>query len=102
MRSEIPLDTAMQLTSQAFLPYGCNARAAHDGQHFGFDVTDLRGHTVLSVASVSALQFSDPLRLAGVLEQARLDLAHQGRNLDPWSMPCITDPDVLPQTPPRH
>ncbi|MDH0339364.1 hypothetical protein [Metapseudomonas otitidis] len=65
-------------------------------------MTDLHGGKVLEISHVRSTQYADPVRLAGVLEQVRLDLTHQGRNLDPWAMPYIPDPEVLPETPPNY
>lgn len=100
MTTPITRDTAMRLATQAFLPYGCQTRA-HD-EDDSFTVTDLHGGKVLEISHVRSTQYADPVRLAGVLEQVRLDLTHQGRNLDPWAMPYIPDPEVLPETPPNY
>ncbi|MGC8116970.1 hypothetical protein ACP3VQ_18285 [Metapseudomonas otitidis] len=102
MTTPITRDIAMRLATQAFLPYGCQARAHDEDDSFSFTVTDLHGGKVLEISHVRSTQYADPVRLAGVLEQVRLDLTHQGRNLDPWAMPYIPDPEVLPETPPNY
>ncbi|BCD87225.1 hypothetical protein PSm6_36320 [Pseudomonas solani] len=102
MTTPISLDTAMRLATEAFLPYGCKALAHEEDDSFSLTVTDLHGEKVLDIGHIRSTQYANPVRLAGVLEQARMDLAHQGRNLDPWAMPFIPDPDVLPETPPIY
>jgi hypothetical protein len=102
MTTPLTRNTAMRLASEAFVPYGCKARAHDSDDSFSFSVHDLQGQQVLSIEHILSTQYADPVRLAGVIEQARADLQRQGRNLDPWAMPYIPDPEVLPETPPVY
>lgn len=98
----ISLDTAMRLASEAFQPYVCTTETVSGQDAFGFTVCSITGARLLSVPVVSHFQYAHPLRLAGVLEQARLDLTSKGCHLEAWSMPFIPDPESLPETPPNY
>lgn len=98
----ISLDTAMRLAVDAFQPYLCTTCRATDQDAFGLTVSSVSGATLLTVPVISHFQYAHPLRLAGALEQARLDLTNRGCALEPWSMPYIPDPECLPETPPNY
>src|SRR5690606_24045206 len=98
----LSLDTAMRRTAEAFPPYLCTTERAAGQDAFGFTVRSITGAQLLNVPQVSHFQYAHPLRLAGVLEQARLDLTHKGCHLEDWHMPFIPDPDSLPETPPNY
>lgn len=95
-------DNAMRLAADAFQPYGCVTSPNAEDDSFGLTILSVSGNEVLSVPHIPRTQYADPVRLAGVLEQTRLDLTHKGCNLDPWSMPYITDPSSIPETPPNY
>ncbi len=42
---------------------------------------------LLSLSHVAHSQYRDPVRLAGLIELARLELSKDGYELTPWSMP---------------
>lgn len=102
MTTAISRNTAMRLASEAFVPYGCKAQAHDADDSFSLSVHDLHGQQVLSIEHIQSTQYANPVRLAGVIEQARTDLQRQGRNLNPWAMPFIPDPEVLPEAPPVY
>jgi len=102
MSTPIELDIAIKLAAGAFQPYGCVTRANAADDSFGFSVLNSEGAEVLSIPHIPRTQYADPLRLAGVIEQARLDLSHKGCHLDPWSMPFILDPSAIPETTPNY
>lgn len=102
MSDQLDIDTAMKLASEAFQPYGCVTSANPGDDSFGFTVMNDDGGTVLNIPHIAQTQYANPLRLCGVIEQARLDLTHKGCNLQPWAMPYITDPSALPETPPIY
>lgn len=102
MTERIDMDTAMKLASDAFQPYGCITGANPEDDSFALTVMNSDGTTLLSISHVHQTQYANPLRLNGVIEQARLDLAHKGCHLQPWSMPWIIDPSNLPETPPNY
>ncbi|MDT4890483.1 hypothetical protein FQZ97_1273300 [compost metagenome] len=62
----------------------------------------MHGQQVLSIENIQSTQYANPLRLAEVIAQARADLQREGRDLDPWAMPYIPDPEVLPEAPPVY
>ncbi len=98
----LTLDNAMRLASDAFQPYGCVTGANAEDDSFSLTIMSLSGNEVLNVPHIPRTQYADPVRLAGVLEQMRLDLIHKGCNLEPWSMPYITDPSAIPESPPNY
>lgn len=102
MSDQLDIDTAMKLASDAFLPYGCVTGANPGDDSFGLSVMNAEGQEVLAIPHVPRTQYAQPVRLCGVLEQARLDLSHKGCNLDPWTMPFITDPSAIPETTPNY
>ncbi|GGJ90281.1 hypothetical protein [Pseudomonas matsuisoli] len=102
MTTPIDIDHAMNVASQAFLPYGCVTSANPEDDSFGFSVVDSGGEPVLDVPRVGRLQYEDPTRLSGVLTQARQDLEKKGFELQEWTMPFIVDPQGIPETPPNY
>lgn len=87
------LDEAMSIASQAFLPYRCVTLPHAEDASFAMRIHDDADREILSVPHVARSQYSDPVRLAGMLEQARLDLSKDGYSLLPWSMPF--QPDLI-------
>ena len=102
MSDELDIDTAMKLASEAFQPYGCVTSANPGDDSFGLSVMNAEGREVLAIPHVPRTQYGQPLRLSGVLEQARLDLTHKGCNLDSWTMPFITDASAIPEITPNY
>ncbi|MDH4556852.1 hypothetical protein E8F11_17045 [Pseudomonas sp. BN417] len=102
MTTTLSRNTAMRLASEAFVPYGCKAQAHEEDDSFSISIHDLHGQQVHGIEHILGTQYASPVRLAGVIEQARTDLQRQGRNLDPWTMPYIPDPEVLPEAPPVY
>lgn len=102
MSDQLDIDTAMKLANDAFQPYGCVTSANPDDDSFGLSVMNAEGQQVLAIPHVPHTQYAQPMRLCGVLEQARLDLTHKGCHLDPWSMPFITDPSAIPEITPNY
>lgn len=92
----------MRLASQAFQPYSCITNVNASDDSFGFRVLDIACAQVLSVPHIPSTQYTNPLRLAGEIEQVRLDLQYQGRHLEDWTMPFIPDPSGLPEMPPNY
>jgi hypothetical protein len=102
MATPIDIDNAMKLVSDAFVPCGCVAGANPEDDSFGFTVMAANGQALLNIARVERTQYADPIRLAGVIQQARMDLEHKGCVLQPWEMPFIIDPTGIPETPPNY
>jgi hypothetical protein len=102
MSDHLELDTVIRLAREAFLPYTCISQINPGDDNVRLNVVGSDGNEVLSIPNLSPAQYSDPLRLSGVLQQARLDLTHKGCNLQPWEMPYITDARYIPETPPIY
>lgn len=54
------------------------------------------------MGAVPNSDYTDPQRLGGMLEQARLEAEDKGCRLEPWTMPNITDGTGIPETPPNY
>ncbi|WP_462378946.1 hypothetical protein [Pseudomonas sp. Marseille-QA0892] len=102
MTTPTDIDHAMNVTSQAFQPYGCVTSANAEEDSFGFSVLDTQGEPILDIARVTRTQYEDPTRLADVIQQARQDLEKKGCELQEWSMPFIIDPQGIPETTPNY
>jgi len=82
----IDLARAVHIVEKAFLPLHGEVREDPSDASFSFAVTD--GSQVLaSVAHVARSQYSHAGHLAALIERTRLELAHDGHRLEPWSMP---------------
>lgn len=87
MSTTLDLEEACAISEMAFLP--CRGIATPDNADasYALRVEDETGRELLSIAHVARSQYSDPLHLAGLIEQTRLELSKDGIQLSPWSMP---------------
>lgn len=87
MSIHLDIETAMAISEMAFLP--CRGIASSDASDasYALRIEDDMGSTLLSIAHIARSQYSDPVHLAGLLEQARLELSKDGVQLAAWSMP---------------
>lgn len=83
----LDLDEAMRISEMAFLPCRGVATADASDASFALQVLDEIGREALTIRHVAHSQYSDARHLAGLLEQARLELSKDGQHLAPWSMP---------------
>jgi hypothetical protein len=90
-RTHLTLDQARQLVCQAFLPLRCATEADREDASFSLKVSDEAERTLYAIAHLARSQYSEPIRLAGLIEQARLELSKDGHALYPWSMPFQVD-----------
>ena len=83
----LELDEAIRITEMAFLP--CRAVAHADAQDASYSlrVLDEADCERFSIAHIGLSQYRDPVHLAALIEQARLELSKDGLQLAPWSMP---------------
>jgi len=94
--THISLDEAISISELAFLPFRGEAIVHSEDASFALNVRDEIGVEVLSLPHIARTQYADPIHLAGLLEQARLDLSKDGFSLLPWSMPFqaeVTPPE---------
>jgi len=96
--SHLRLDEATSISELAFLPYRGVVSAHADDASFALSVLDEDGKQLLSLPHIARTQYSDPIHLAGLLEEARLEMSKDGYALLPWSMPFQAD-IVRPEPP---
>jgi hypothetical protein len=82
------LDEAMRISEMAFLPCRATAKADHGDASFSLRVINAAGDEILSISHIARSQYADPVHLAGLLENARLQLSKDGVSLSAWSMPA--------------
>ncbi|HSC82083.1 MAG TPA: DUF1652 domain-containing protein [Pseudomonas sp.] len=87
MTQPLSLEQALRIIEQAFLPHQCQTICAAEDASFAVRVFDDSAVELLSLAHVAQTQYRDPVRLAGLIELARLELSKDGYELTPWSMP---------------
>ncbi|MBM7062005.1 DUF1652 domain-containing protein [Pseudomonas sp. UL073] len=87
MSQPLSLDVAIGIVEHAFLPQRCETRQDREDASFSVHVFDDRGAELLSHTHVARSQYSDPIRLAALIELSRLELSKDGYPLTPWSMP---------------
>ncbi|AFN77874.1 hypothetical protein PSJM300_09030 [Stutzerimonas stutzeri DSM 10701] len=87
MPTHLDLEEAMAISEMAFLPCRGITDADASDASYALRVEDETGAALLTIAHVARSQYSDPVHLAGLLEQARLELSKDGIQLTPWSMP---------------
>ena len=83
----LDLEEACSISEMAFLPCRGIAAPDHADASYALRVEDDVGRELLSIAHIARSQYGDPRHLAGLLEQARLELSKDGISLSPWSMP---------------
>lgn len=88
MNATLRFNEALLITGRAFQPYQCVAWSEL-GSNGGLSlsVVDRTGTRLLGRARIPSSAYSDPEQLAGLLQQAREELSHNGYNLQDWSMP---------------
>ncbi|NKQ10526.1 hypothetical protein [Pseudomonas sp. SST3] len=84
----LALNEAMRISEMAFLPCHATAKADHEDASFSLRVVDAVGDEILSISHIARSQYTDPIHLAGLLENARLQLSRDGVSLGAWSMPA--------------
>ncbi len=83
----LALDEAMRISEMAFLPCHATTKADSGDASFSLQVTNAAGNEILSISHIARSQYTDPVHLAGLLENARLQLSKDGVPLSAWSMP---------------
>lgn len=88
MNATLRFNEALLITGRAFQPYQCVAwsELGSDGG-LSPSVVDRTGTRLLGRTRIPSSAYSDPEQLAGLLQQAREELSHNGYNLQDWSMP---------------
>lgn len=89
MNATLRFNEALLITGRAFQPYQCVAwsELGSDGG-LSLSVVDRTGtRRLLGRARIPSSAYSDPEQLAGLLQQAREELSHNGYSLQDWSMP---------------
>ncbi|QGZ31527.1 hypothetical protein [Stutzerimonas stutzeri] len=84
----LSLDEAMRISAMAFLPCHAVTRADNEDASYSLRVIDAAGDEILSIAHIARSQYADPVHLAGLLENARVQLSKDGVALSAWSMPA--------------
>ena len=84
----LDLDEAMRISEMAFLPCHATAKADRGDASFSLRVINAAGNDILSISHIARSQYADPVHLAGLLENARLQLSKDGVSLSAWSMPA--------------
>lgn len=87
MSIHLDLEEAIAISEMAFLPCRGISTVDTSDASYALRIEDDTGRTLLSIPHVARSQYSDPLHLAGLLEQTRLELSKDGVHLSPWSMP---------------
>lgn len=91
---QLSLERAMEIAEQAFLPFTAHIHGNPEDASFSLRVLDATGNCLASLPHVSRMQSANPIHLAGVLEQLRLELSKDGHALSPWSMPFQSGPNL--------
>ncbi|MBU1333073.1 MAG: hypothetical protein KJ884_06690 [Gammaproteobacteria bacterium] len=88
MNAPLRFNEALLIADRAFQPLHCVAWAPQDGSGMlSLTVLDRTSTRLLDRTQLSSSTYSDPARLAEVLEASRDALSRQGFALEPWSMP---------------
>ncbi|QLC72428.1 hypothetical protein LPB260_16770 [Pseudomonas sp. LPB0260] len=88
MDAPLRFNEALLIADRAFKPFQCVAWSPQDGTgELSLTVIDRTSTRLLGRTQLPSSIYSDPDKLAKVLEQSRQELSKQGFNLAPWSMP---------------
>ncbi len=102
MSHSLSYEKATELARDAFKPYTSAIERDTAGDEFSLRISDHQGQELLKVPGLKAALYQDPVRLGEALERARLELGKQGHELEPWTMPVLTDATGIPETPPNY
>ena len=90
----LSLERAVQISEQAFVPFSAVVQTHREDASFALRVLDDAGNCLASLPHIARVQSANPLHLAGILEQLRLEMSKDGHVLSAWSMPFQADPDL--------
>lgn len=93
-KAQLSLERAVEISEQAFLPFFAQVQVDRDDASFSIHVLDAANNCMGSLPHVARAQSANPIHLAGVLEQLRLELSKDGHLLTAWSMPFIAELDL--------
>ncbi|WP_413043733.1 hypothetical protein [Pseudomonas sp. YJ42] len=84
----LALDEAIRISEMAFLPCHATTQVNNEDASFSLRVINVAGDEIMSIPHIARSQYADPMHLAGLLENARLQLSKDGVPLSAWSMPA--------------
>jgi hypothetical protein len=88
MNAPLRFNEALLIADRAFKPFQCVAWSPQDGTgELSLTVIDRTSTRLLGRTQLPSSIYSDPDKLAKVLEKSRQELSQQGFDLAPWSMP---------------
>ncbi|WNW10448.1 hypothetical protein RRX38_04540 [Pseudomonas sp. DTU_2021_1001937_2_SI_NGA_ILE_001] len=88
MNAPLRFNDALLIADQAFHPFKCVAWAPQDGNgEVSLSVFD-RFSARIGRRQLPRGTYSDPVRLARALREAREELSREGYTLQPWTMPA--------------
>jgi hypothetical protein len=88
MNAPLRFNEALLIADRAFKPFQCVAWSPQDGTgELSLTVIDRTSTRLLGRTQLPSSIYSDPDKLAKVLEESRQELSQQGFDLAPWSMP---------------
>lgn len=87
MNAPLRVNEALLIADHAFEPFQCVAWDLPNGTgELSLAVID-RTRTRIGGKQVSSSVYSDPARLASLIEQVRAEICEKGYALQPWTMP---------------
>lgn len=87
MNAQLRVNEALLIADHAFEPFQCVAWDSPNGTgELSLAIID-RTRNRIGGKQVSSSVYSDPARLASLIEQVRAEICEKGYVLQPWTMP---------------
>ncbi|MFB8828633.1 hypothetical protein ACE0DR_03030 [Azotobacter sp. CWF10] len=87
MTNPLRFNEALLIANRAFKPLQCIAWTQEINSELNLTVVDRANTRTLGHKRIPCSTYSDPKKLADVIQQTRQELTRQGFNLAPWNMP---------------
>lgn len=87
MTTRLRFNEALLIANRAFKPLQCIAWTQEINSELNLTVMDRVNTRTLGHKRIPCSTYSDPQKLAAVIQQTRQELTQQGITLAPWNMP---------------
>jgi len=87
MTNQLRFNEALLITNRALKPLQCIAWSQDASSDLNLTLVDRSNTRTLGHKRIPSTTYSDPQKLAAIIQQTRQELSMQGFSMAPWNMP---------------